>query len=106
MSAIGTKRTYLVALHMSALGVKRTSRKCAAMSAFDRNRTLGSSQGICIRFDREKLNRSVRDLLHRRMVGAVLDFCDEIPKLEVPHVGYPAQTRKSVSSQAPAESKR
>ena len=35
------------------------------------------------------------------MGGAVLDFCDEIPKLEVSHVGYPAQTRKSVSSQAP-----
>ena len=28
------------------------------------------------------------------MVGAVLDFCDGIPKLEVSHVGYPAQTRK------------
>ena len=29
----------------------------------------------------DQLNRSVRDLLHKRMVGAVLDFCDEIPKL-------------------------
>ena len=35
------------------------------------------------------------------MVSAVLKFCDEIPKLEVSHVGYPAQTRKSVSIRRP-----
>ena len=41
MSAIGTKRTYRVALHMSASGGKRTSMFGAVMSAFDPKRTSG-----------------------------------------------------------------
>ena len=40
MSAIGTKRTYLVALHMSAFGGKADMTFCAAMSAYDPKRTL------------------------------------------------------------------
>ena len=39
MSAIGTKRTSLVALHMSAFGVERTLPFALHMSAFDPKRT-------------------------------------------------------------------
>ena len=41
MSAIGTKQTWAIALHMSAIGVKRTSVFAAHMSAFDPKRTSG-----------------------------------------------------------------
>ena len=41
MSAIGTKRTSLVALHMSAFGGKADMPFCSAMSAYDPKRTLG-----------------------------------------------------------------
>ena len=39
MSAFGTKRTSLVALHMSAFGVKRTWHFAAQMSAYDPKQT-------------------------------------------------------------------
>ena len=70
MSAIGTKRTFLVAAHMSAFGgkadtafcenplsrsllrVKRTSVVALHMSAFDPKRTLAPFQRCClIRYD-------------------------------------------------------
>jgi hypothetical protein len=43
MSAIGTKRTCRVALHMSAFGVKRTWLPRRKMSAYDPKRTFGSA---------------------------------------------------------------
>jgi hypothetical protein len=43
MSAIGTKRASLVALHMSALGVKRTCLFALQMSAYDPKRTSASA---------------------------------------------------------------
>ena len=44
MSAIGTKRTSLVAPHMSAIGGKADMTFCAAMSAFDPKRTFDDQQ--------------------------------------------------------------
>ena len=43
MSAIGTKRTCLVAPHMSAFRVKRTCRFALHMSAYDPKRTFSLS---------------------------------------------------------------
>ena len=46
MSAIGTKRTSLVATHMSAFEVERTCRFALQMAAYDPKRTLPSRKGL------------------------------------------------------------
>src|SRR5262245_8802198 len=68
MSALGPKRTSLVAPHMSAFGVKRTCRFALHMSAFDPKRTChgcaldGRSfcDAIRLKNRREKLLRIVK----------------------------------------------
>ena len=47
VSAIGTKRTYRVALHMSAIGVKQTSLSALQMSAYDPKQTLSIQRSAC-----------------------------------------------------------
>ena len=45
MSAFGTKRTYLVALHMSAFGGKADITSASQMSAYDPKRTCAVQKG-------------------------------------------------------------
>ena len=62
MSAIGTKRTWAIALHMSAFGGKADIAICMQMSAFDPKRTFHRRGAL-----RRPENSAARPVEHSRL---------------------------------------